>query len=94
VRYILLLLAAVAATAGVRDDSFLQEVARTFTAADGLPSNDVTAVAVVNGRVFAKTTAGIARFAQGRWSEASTKFPEPLKPGGKLPEGLPYDEVT
>lgn len=83
----------VAATAGVRDDSFQQEVARKFTTADGLPSNDVTAVAVVNGQLFAKTQAGIARFTQGRWSEASATFPSPLKPDGKLPDGLPYDEI-
>ena len=47
VRYILLF--------AVQAAAFQQEVAHTFTTRDGLPSDDVVNVAVVNGQVFAKT---------------------------------------
>jgi hypothetical protein len=55
--------------------SFQQEVAHTYTTEDGLLSNDVTSVAVVNGQVFAKTSAGVARFSGGRWSPDTTQLP-------------------
>jgi hypothetical protein len=70
VRYILLLVA-------MQAGAFQQEVARTFTTRDGLPSNDVTFVAVVNGHVFAKTSAGVARFSGGRWSLYAAELPAP-----------------
>src|ERR1035441_1543121 len=69
VRYVLLLVA-------MQAGAFQQEVAHTFTTRDGLPSNDVISVAVVNGQVFAKTTSGIARFSgglgAGAWAQSAT----------------------
>ncbi|MGD0301506.1 MAG: two-component regulator propeller domain-containing protein [Bryobacteraceae bacterium] len=55
--------------------SFQQEVAHTYTTQDGLPSNAVVSIAVVNGRVFAKTSDGVARFFEGRWSRDTAQFP-------------------
>src|SRR5580704_12605733 len=55
--------------------SFQQEVAHTYTTQDGLPSDDVVSVNVVNGRVFAITSAGVAQFAQGRWSRETVQLP-------------------
>ena len=68
-------MAASAALAGVRDGAFEQEVARTFSTRDGLPSNDVVSVAVLNGRVLARTAAGVARFSEGRWIKDASQFP-------------------
>ncbi len=53
--------------AGVRVGSFEQEVSRFYTIADGLPSNDVASVAVVNSVLFVKTASGAAKFSQGKW---------------------------
>ncbi len=53
---------------GVRVGAFLQQVRTNFTVADGLPAEDVSAVAVaVDGSVFAGTSRGLARFAGGKW---------------------------
>src|SRR4051794_37798914 len=53
---------------GVRVGGFAQEVARTWTAADGLPSVDVATLAVGrDGRVVAGTDRGLARREGGRW---------------------------
>jgi hypothetical protein len=76
---------------------FQQEVAHTFTTSDGLPSNDVIAVAVIRGQIFAETAAGIAKFSQGRWSPATAEFPKATVPDVRLytsAKGLPYDEIT
>ena len=70
-----LLAASCAAAAGVRVGEFQQEVARIFTTLDGLPSSDVTSVAILDGQVFARTPAGAARFSAGRWVRASAEFP-------------------
>ena len=49
--------------------TFKQEVRREFTAADGLPANAATCVAVLDAKtVLAGTTNGLARFADGRWT--------------------------
>lgn len=71
-----------AAPAGVRVGVFEAEVRRIFTTADGLPSNDVVSVAVLNGKVFAKTASGVAGFSQGRWTPADGS-------GVKFPQGPP-----
>src|SRR5580704_13457408 len=70
-RLSVLFLAAAVAHAG----SFQQEVAHAFTTRDGLPSDDVVSVAVVNGQVIAKTSGGAARFSEGRWSRESAELP-------------------
>lgn len=55
----------------LRVGRYPQEVARHYTTADGLPSNDVTAVAVLpNGTVYAGTDKGLSRFAGRRWEDA------------------------
>ena len=74
-RLSVIFLAAAVAHAG----SFQQEVARSFTTRDGLPSDDILSVAIINGRVIAKTSAGVARFSEGRWSRDSTEPPAPSK---------------
>ena len=48
--------------------TFKQEVRTEFTIENGLPSNDVTSIGVVDGKtVFAGTSKGLARYEQGRW---------------------------
>ncbi len=76
--------------------TFKQEVGHKFTTADGLPSNDVISVAILDGQVFAQTMAGVARFSGGRWSQASAKLPEAVSPGPRYPaaHGLPYDDIV
>lgn len=46
---------------------FGQEVAQKYTTAEGLPSNDVVHVAIVQGAVVAVTAQGVARFENGAW---------------------------
>jgi hypothetical protein len=58
------------------DRVFEQETARSFTVSHGLPSNDVLAVAILHGQVFAKTARGIAKFSEGRWAPASAEIQE------------------
>src|SRR5689334_15797836 len=71
IRSLFLLSAALgAAFAGVRVGTFPQEVRTFYTTADGLPSNDVTDIEVANGRVYAKTSAGVSAFASGKWTAA------------------------
>lgn len=49
--------------------AFKQEVRTEFTSADGLPTNVITCVTVLDGKtVFAGTANGLARFANGQWS--------------------------
>jgi len=53
----------------VKVGRFPQEVASDFTVADGLPSDDATAVHLdAQGRVYAETAAGWAAFQDGRWT--------------------------
>src|SRR5580658_4403836 len=63
------------AVAAAHAGSFQQEVAHTFTTRDGLPSDDIVSVAIVNGRVIAKTSGGIVRFSDGQWSRDSAELP-------------------
>ena len=54
--------------ASITVGTFRQEVRREFTAADGLPADAATSVAVLDAKtVLAGTTNGLARFADGRW---------------------------
>ncbi len=76
--------------------AFQQEVAHTFTTRDGLPSNDVIIVAVVNGQVFAKTAAGTVKFFRGLWSPGAADFSTSSASGKTYTpaDGLPYDKIT
>ncbi|MGI6460271.1 MAG: hypothetical protein ACOX5J_09275 [Candidatus Hydrogenedentales bacterium] len=59
----------------VKIGRFPQEVASVFTTADGLPSDDVSAVYLdAQGVAYAKTAAGWASFREGRW--AATEVPD------------------
>jgi len=72
--------AALVAQAGIRVGTFPQEVRTFYTTADGLPSNDIQDIAIANGRVCAKTSAGVSVFAAGKWTAsadaAQVKFRE------------------
>jgi hypothetical protein len=58
-----------AETPSIAVGTFTQEVRREFAAAEGLPANAITSVAVLDGKtVLAGTTSGLARFANGRWA--------------------------
>ncbi len=49
--------------------TYNQEVAQTYTVADGLPANNVNCIAVTDdGAVYAGTDKGIAVFKDGEWS--------------------------
>lgn len=48
--------------------SFQAETRTFYSTADGLPSNDVRLVRLRDGRLFAATAAGVALFANGRFS--------------------------
>jgi hypothetical protein len=69
---------------------FGQEVRQFYTSADGLPSDDVYAVAVSPaGDVYAGTANGLARFTNGKWSLVETAQGAPVKlldvtPGGQV----------
>jgi hypothetical protein len=71
-----LLITLTAAHAAVRVGTFQMEVRTFFTASDGLPSNDVSAVAISNTSVFAKTAMGVAKFSGGKWTLATATFPD------------------
>jgi hypothetical protein len=60
----------ITAQAAVKVGSFPQEIRTFYTTADGLPSNDILDVAVANGHVFAKTSAGVVTFNSGKWTPA------------------------
>src|SRR5712675_1527400 len=73
------LLLALVASAGLHAGTFPIEVRTFFTTADGLPSNNVTALVISRGKIFAKTAAGAAQLplpsrdrkgadsSEGRW---------------------------
>jgi len=63
--------AALVAQAGIRVGTFPQEVRTFYTTADGLPSNDIQDIAIANGRVYAKTSAGVSVFAAGKWTASA-----------------------
>lgn len=55
--------------AGLQVGEFPQEVRVAYAAKDGLPSDDVRAVAVAaSGDVYAGTASGLARFSNGAWA--------------------------
>jgi hypothetical protein len=55
--------------ASVRVGVFREEFSRTYTARDGVPSNDVRSMAVTAaGEVYAGTAKGLARFSAGKWT--------------------------
>ncbi len=54
---------------GVKVGTFLQEVRTFYSVEDGVPDDDVFAVAVAaNGHVYAGTRSGLAIFANGKWT--------------------------
>ena len=58
-----------AETPSITVGTFKQELRQTFTVADGLPTNAVTSVVVLDRKtVLAGTTTGLARFTNGRWT--------------------------
>ncbi len=57
---------------GIRVSTYEQEVRTFYTIQDGLPSEDVLAVAVApDGSIYAGTAEGLARFKEGQWSSLS-----------------------
>lgn len=69
---ILLLISACVAAAQTSPAAFRAEARAFYSAAEGLPSANVHAVAVTAaGEVFAGTEAGLARFAEGRWTQVT-----------------------
>jgi hypothetical protein len=60
----------------VTGETFRAETRSVFTTADGLPSDDVRAVALRDGRLFAVTEAGSALFSQGRFEPAASAPPQ------------------
>ena len=53
---------------------FQQEVARSFTTSNGLPSNDLRAVAITtSGDVYAATARGLARYSPGKWTTVASE---------------------
>ncbi|MFB3826378.1 MAG: hypothetical protein ACE15B_06395 [Bryobacteraceae bacterium] len=59
---------ALVATLSAWGAPFDQQVRRFYGAADGLPSEDVSAIAASGGEVYAATPRGLARFSGGKWS--------------------------
>ena len=58
---------------------FPQEIGQAYTTADGLPSDDVNAVArTAEGRVYAGTAKGLARLDGGRWTRVEAVPAEPV----------------
>jgi hypothetical protein len=57
---------------GLKVGRFPLDVRTEYTVADGLPSNDVLAIAVLpSGAVYAGTPKGLARFEAGRWNRVA-----------------------
>ena len=56
----------------VRVGTFPEEFRRAYTVKDGLPSDDVRALAIkASGDVYAATARGLARFSAGKWTTSS-----------------------
>lgn len=75
---------------------FEQQVRTFYTTADGLPSDDVTAViAGPDGRAYARTARGAARLEEKRWV-AGAGTPMIKRRTVELParDGLPVDGIT
>ena len=59
---------------GVRVGVFPEEVSRSYSVVEGLPSNDVRSIAVTaSGDVYAGTARGLARFAAGKWTTVTAE---------------------
>ncbi|MDR3675388.1 MAG: hypothetical protein P4N24_07850, partial [Acidobacteriota bacterium] len=57
----------------VRVGTFPEEFRRAYTVKDGLPSDDVRAIAITaSGDVYAATARGLAHFSGGKWTTLST----------------------
>src|SRR5208283_1587840 len=57
------------AATGVRVGVFPEEVSKTYTVNEGVPSNDIRSIAVTaSGDVYAGTARGLARFSAGQWA--------------------------
>jgi hypothetical protein len=59
-----------------RVPSFLQQIHRPYTIADGLPSNDVRSLSIVGDSIYAATDAGLAAYSDGNWKPLSSVTPE------------------
>ena len=66
----LLLATAPALQPGMRVGTFMAEVRTFYTAAEGLPSDDVRTVTIRDGTVYAGTASGSARLSGGKWIAA------------------------
>ena len=80
------------AVAGVRVGVFPEEVSKTYTAQEGVPSNDVRSIAVTaSGEVYAGTAQGLARLSAGKWvtvaadGEAVDRSPLGVTMSGSFP---------
>jgi len=55
--------------AGIKVGTFRAEYRETYTTADGLPSDNILSIAIAaDGRVYAGTERGVARFVDGKWA--------------------------
>jgi hypothetical protein len=92
-----MLLVVHAGAAPVRIGTFAAEVASHYTTAHGLPSNDVREVYIEAGDVYARTSAGTARFTGGKWLPVTAE-PAPTRASAmrerSAPTAIPYDEIT
>ncbi len=59
--------------------TYPQEVRTAYTTAQGLPDNDVRAVAVAGGQVYAGTRAGLATLTAGRWEPVKAVSGAPVE---------------
>jgi len=69
----------------IRVGAFHAEIRRAYTSNDGLPDNDVVAIAIAADRaVYAATTKGLARFDEGKWHRLAALEGDPqlLATGG------------
>ena len=78
--------------------AFQQEIAKSFTKAEGLPADDVLAVYANKDAVMAVTTAGLARLDGDQWQPIAGNPPEKLvlaeQYGNLTLMALPEEEVT
>jgi hypothetical protein len=78
--------------------AFQQEIAKSFTKADGLPADDVLAVYTDKDAVMAVTTAGLARLDGDQWQPVAGNPPEKLvlaeQSGNLTLMKLPQEEIT
>lgn len=77
--------------AGAVAQDFRQEIAHRYGIAEGLPSEDVRAIARVGERMIAWTEDGAVAFEDGRWHSLSTP---PQAPGLSERKGEAYPEAV